>query len=54
MWRTVWLLTDEIKPKTIWKQPWEDKIKWMEPGVDPAYRLNTLYKDLVVRLVWKT
>lgn len=45
----LWVLTDDIpteKPP-FWKQPWEAPYDWMTRGVDPIYRLNSLYREAV-------
>jgi len=44
-----WILSGEIplvKPP-FWKQPWESSKEWLPRGVNPALRLNKLYRDIV-------
>lgn len=43
----LWLLGVPEKSSGAWLQPWENWLAWMPQGVDPEYRLNTLYWDLV-------
>jgi len=47
IWNAVWLLLGPVPaPYRRWPGPWEDSIRWIPPGVDPAYRLHALFKDL--------
>ena len=45
----LWVLTGDIpteKPP-FWKQPWEAPYGWMPRGVNPIFRLNALYREVV-------
>jgi len=42
-----WLEGIPEKTGGAWLQPWDNWLAWMPQGVDPEYRLNTLYWDLV-------
>jgi hypothetical protein len=48
LWTAVWHLTGPPIPEgKRWPQPWEDRVLWFQiPGVQPEYRLNSLYLDL--------
>jgi hypothetical protein len=48
LWQAVWLLTGDIVPKVKLIEPWEDPVRWLEPGTNPEYRLQFLYQTLVV------
>ena len=47
LWEAAWHMTGE-KPERgpKWPQPWENQA-WIPPDVDPGYRLNVLYRDLI-------
>lgn len=49
IWHAAWLWSGTVPEKSSgrWLQPWENWLGWMPQGVDPRYRLNTLYWDLV-------
>lgn len=48
LWRAVWLLTDpHPEPFKPWPAPWETTTGWLPKGVDPSYRLHSLYRDIV-------
>jgi hypothetical protein len=44
---SLWLQGIPEKGSGGWLQPWDNWLAWMPQGVDPEYRLNTLYWDLV-------
>ena len=47
IWKAVWLLLGPVPaPFKRWTEPWEDSRKWLDGDTDPAYRLNTLFRDL--------
>jgi len=47
LWNAVWVIAGEIPAQPeFWKAPWS-KGNWMPKGVDPKYRLNALYRELV-------
>lgn len=48
VWAAVWLVTGP-EPETFkfWPKPWENHLMWFPRGVDPNYRLNALYRELV-------
>jgi hypothetical protein len=49
IWAAVWLLTGpEPEPFKPWPRPWDNYLTWLSRGVDPNYRLNALYRELVV------
>ena len=49
IWEACWLLLGpEPAPFKPWPRPWENHLTWMPKGVDPVFRLNTLYRELVV------
>lgn len=46
-WRAVWIVSAPIPDEEpFWEDPWSGK-NWLPPGVDPQYRLNALYRELV-------
>jgi hypothetical protein len=45
VWRAVWALTGELKPRARWVDPWKDPLHWMNCSGDPIHRLNSLYKS---------
>jgi len=48
IWEAVWLLTGPTPGEfQRWPDPWTTPRAWMPKDVDPAYRLNSLYRDLV-------
>lgn len=48
IWDAVWLLTGPRPEEDVrWPNPWEDSKGWIPKGVDPGYRLNSLYRFLV-------
>lgn len=46
VWQAVWLLTGPILEFKRWPEPWATR-DWFPTNVDPQFRLNTLYRDLV-------
>ena len=47
IWRAAWMLLGPVpEERKRWPEPWEHSTKWLPPGVDPAYRLHTLFRDL--------
>lgn len=49
VWVSAWLLTGpEPAPFKYWTRPWEHHLTWMPRDADPSYRLNALYRELVV------
>jgi hypothetical protein len=48
LWNAVWLLTGpRLEESGRWPDPWAEPKKWLPTGVDPGYRLNSLYRTLV-------
>jgi hypothetical protein len=48
VWQAGWLLTGPNSLETKrWPDPWEKPKEWIPQGVDPGYRLNSLYRFLV-------
>ena len=49
IWAATWLLTGpEPPPFKPWPRPWNNYLAWFPRGTNPSYRLNSLYKELVV------
>ncbi len=49
IWSAAWLLTGpEPPPFKPWPRPWHNHLTWFPRGTNPNYRLNALYKELVV------
>jgi hypothetical protein len=48
VWQAVWLLTGPDTKQPSWLRPWENWQMWMPRGGDPRYRLNALYRELVM------
>ena len=47
IWRAVWLLLGPIpEAYSRWPEPWEDCRGWLRQDINPAYRLNTLLRNL--------
>jgi len=47
LWDAVWIVTGDIPDEEpFWKDPWASD-NWIPNGTDPAYRLNTLYRELI-------
>lgn len=47
IWKAVWLLTGPVPGEsTRWPDPWESLLGWLPSGLDPGYRLNSLYRFL--------
>jgi hypothetical protein len=48
LWEAVWQLTGDVPLKSapLWPAPWESN-HWIPAEVEPSYRLNVLYRDLV-------
>jgi hypothetical protein len=47
LWNAIWMLAIPLPEFHFWKEPWETPVYWLDPEVDPVYRLNSLYRDLV-------
>lgn len=48
IWQAAWMIlgpppADDVR----WPDPWVKAGEWLPKGVDPSYRLNTLYRSLV-------
>jgi hypothetical protein len=48
VWQACWLLKGPIESSPKWLAPWENWMMWMSKGGDPRYRLNALYRELVM------
>lgn len=48
VWQACWLLKGPVESFPKWLAPWENWMMWMPKGGDPRYRLNTLYRELVM------
>lgn len=48
VWNAAWLLTGPQESRPRWTQPWENWLLWMPRGGDPRYRLNSLYRELIM------
>lgn len=48
VWYAVWLLSGPVAGWSSWVEPWENWMTWLHPSVDPRYRLNSLYRELVM------
>lgn len=48
IWQACWLLKGPYESSPKWLQPWENWMMWMPKGGDPRYRLNALYRELVM------
>jgi hypothetical protein len=48
VWHAAWLLTGPVQGRPQWIAPWENWVMWMPRGGDPYYRLNALYRELVM------
>lgn len=48
VWHAAWLLTGPAEGRVSWIAPWENWVMWMPRGGDPRYRLNALYRELVM------
>jgi hypothetical protein len=47
LWNAIWIVAGEIPEDVgLWKDPWAAD-NWMPNGIDPRYRLNALYRELV-------
>lgn len=47
VWNAVWMLSGPMPQGGKWMNPWENWMLWLPKGVDPRYRLNSLYWTLV-------
>jgi hypothetical protein len=47
VWQSVEILVDGAPETSLWPEPWQSRMGWLPKGVDPSYRLNTLYHTLV-------
>jgi len=51
IWTAMYLLLGpEPAPFKPWARPWDNHLTWMPKDVDPSYRLNTLYRELVIHV----
>jgi hypothetical protein len=48
VWHAAWLLSGPAEKRLPWIAPWENWMTWLPRGADPRYRLNTLYRELVM------
>ena len=48
VWHAAWLLAGSVAGRPSWLAPWENWMMWMPRGGDPRYRLNALYRELVM------
>ena len=48
VWYAVWLLKGPVEGAPRWISPWENWMTWMPRGGDPYFRLNSLYRELVM------
>jgi hypothetical protein len=48
VWHACWLLKGPAESSPKWLAPWENWMMWMPKGGDPRYRLNALYRELVM------
>jgi hypothetical protein len=48
VWQACWLLKGPAETFPKWLAPWENWMMWMPKGGDPRYRLNALYRELVM------
>lgn len=48
VWHAVWLLSGPMTGRSSWLAPWENWMMWLPKGGDPYYRLNALYRELVM------
>lgn len=48
VWHAVWLLSGPVTGRPSWIAPWENWMMWLPRGADPHYRLNALYRELVM------
>lgn len=47
LWEAVGIVAGDIpEEESFWKDPWVSE-NWIPNGTDPAYRLNSLYRELV-------
>jgi hypothetical protein len=47
LWLAVWYLTCDVPAAPSRIEPWQDPIRWLSSGTDPAHRLMSLYRTLV-------
>jgi hypothetical protein len=47
IWDAAWMLSGPLPEKAKWMRPWENWLLWLPKGVDPRYRLNALYWEMV-------
>ena len=48
LWHAVWLIAEGTPEEfKSWPEPWSIGRNWLPSNVDPQYRLNSLYRDLV-------
>ena len=48
VWQAAWLLCGPPEGKLGWMAPWENWQMWMPRGGDPRFRLNALYRELIM------
>jgi hypothetical protein len=47
LWQAAWMLSQPQQETKQWSRPWESSLEWLPRGEDPAYRLNSLYWELL-------
>lgn len=48
VWQAAWYLTAPETGPLGWLAPWENWLMWLPRGGDPNFRLNALYRELVM------
>jgi hypothetical protein len=48
VWYAAWLLSGPLPEGQNWLAPWENWMTWCPRGADPYFRLNALYRELVM------
>jgi hypothetical protein len=47
IWKAVWILSDGLGQKELWKDPWESPTAWLTLDMNVDQRLHSLYRKLV-------
>jgi hypothetical protein len=47
LWQAAWLLSQPQPEIKKWSRPWDSNLEWLPRGENPAYRLNSLYWELI-------